>query len=417
MKLHAGYGQADITPALPHDLNGFAARVQPAVSVASPVLARVTVLRSGRMRTAIAVCDVLGFRVADSQRLEAAIAGVVGCAAKNVLLACTHTHSGPMSQPLGEGFHFDPSYIDQVEQRLLDATGRALADEAEVTASRVGSVAVSGLGKYRWNVPEPGRDHWPGRLSTWQLHRGSAGPLTFWHLGVHQYLLGPRSRVMHPDYPGPTSDMIESLTGGHAIYLPGCAGDVAPVPESLTEIADVHTYARRAADAAAESLRESEPVAAAPIRCQYVSPRVRFNYEPNLKQLLADDRPITADDDKGYRNNRRWAALRRAGKLHASSPFPMRALRVGGVTLLGMPAEIFCETGLDIVAALEGLHVLPMGHTGGNLGYLCREFAYRHNTYEANAHVWYDTAGAMSPTTEPMVRQAITRTALAVQDR
>jgi hypothetical protein len=411
MTLYAGYGQADITPSLPHMLNGFAARQQPALSIAAPVRARVTVLRHGRRRAVIAVCDVLGFRIADSMRLEAAIGKVVGCSAKNVFLSCTHTHSGPMSQPLGLGFDFDPAYIDFVEQQLLTATRTAMADAEAVTSSCVGSVDVSEMGMYRWNVPEPGREHWPGRLSAWQLRRVGRGSLTFWHLGVHQYLLGWQSRVMHPDYPGSTCEAIERTLGGHAIFLPGCAGDVAPVPEMLTDLAGVNAYGQRAAEAAVRALHDGVEIKDAPLRYAHLAPHVYFNHEPKLAELYADNRPFTDAADKGYRNTRRWTDERRAGRLPTSSPFPMRVLRVGGVTLLGMPAEIFCETGLDLIRAMPGTHLLAVAHTGGNLGYLCREFAYRHDTYEANAHQWYDTAGAMPPSTEPRLRKAIVQAA------
>ncbi|MCE9589510.1 MAG: hypothetical protein K8S99_03185 [Planctomycetes bacterium] len=417
MTLRAGFGSADITPALPCDIDGFAGRTQPAVGVAEPVLARVVVFTSGRSVAVVAVCDVLGFRIEDSVRLEHAAARAAGCPVGNVFIACTHTHSGPMSQPLGECFRFDPKYITLVRRKLVEAVKTACADLSAVIIAHAGSVKATGLGEFRCALSEPGRERWPGMLSAWRLVRERGGPITFWHLGVHQYLLGGQSRVIHPDYPGTACGMIERDAGGHALFLPGCAGDVTPIPQMLDSMKELGRYSRRVATGVEAALKKGAPVAVEPLRAGVISPRIRYGFEPNLKQVLADNRPPRADDSKHDRNLRRWARLWRQGQLPTSAHFRTHLLQLGGVLLLGMPAELFCDTGTEITAALKNIRVLPTAHTGGNIGYLCRPFAYKHHTYESQAHVWYGTAGAVVPGTEAKVRRTAVRAARVLTRR
>ena len=83
-RLLAGFGSIDLTPSGVVDLCGFASRQQPSTGVAAPVSGRVVALRSGRLRAALVVCDLLGFTIADSRRLASALESLGHLPAKSV---------------------------------------------------------------------------------------------------------------------------------------------------------------------------------------------------------------------------------------------------------------------------------------------------------------------------------------------
>ena len=111
-------------------------------------------------------------------------------------------------------------------------------------------------------------------------------------------------------------------------------------------------------------------------------------------------------------NHRRWRAAGRAGRLPRTARFRSLVLRLGALTVIGVPAEVFHDTAADLAAAVSDARTLVVSQAGGDFGYLPRAFAYRHGTYEAaSAHEWYGTAGALAPDTEPRVRRELARTA------
>src|SRR5207248_5964638 len=76
-------------------MGGYGARVGAAERIHAPLHARVLMRSDGRAEIAIAVCDLLGVGrdlVAEARRLIEVDSGI---AADHVLVAATHTHSGP----------------------------------------------------------------------------------------------------------------------------------------------------------------------------------------------------------------------------------------------------------------------------------------------------------------------------------
>ncbi len=99
-RMKAGFGKADITPAPGGVLNGFIARPGPSLGVDTPLSARAVCLEQGRRRAVIVGLDLLGVAPATADRLTSGIGAATGIPESNVIISCTHTHSGPMAAPL-----------------------------------------------------------------------------------------------------------------------------------------------------------------------------------------------------------------------------------------------------------------------------------------------------------------------------
>jgi neutral ceramidase len=408
--------KVDITPRGECDLNGFIGRKQPSLGVKAAVMARVLALECGRWRGLIAVCDLLGFSPEDSMRIEAAMAEAARVPVRNVLLACTHTHSAPVSMPLGTVGRYRRGYVDRIEHALARAARLAREDADAVTNARFGRADCAERGRFRCATDEPGRHHWAGKVSVLRVERETRPPITAVHVPIHPYVLGPRNRYVHPDYPGALCDRLERLTRDCAIVLPGCGADIHPVPAATNSLGAVARFARELASNVLGAVEHGRQVSLEPVHSTIVAPLIRYGFLP--PELASDGKEVAmrvrrTQDPRLGRNMREWRRGLRDGSCRRSFRFRTHLMRLGDLLLVGLPAEVFWDTGEDLGRTLTGERTLVLAQAGGDVGYLPRPFAYTHLTYEAaSAHQWYRTAGAVVPGTEERVRKAVVRAAL-----
>ena len=83
-------------------------------------------------------CDLIGFSVEFSDGVRERIASAFDLPRENILLACTHTHSGPATAPLESLGALDPEYL----LRVGPAMSRIRADP-----DSKGTLSVRGTGR------------------------------------------------------------------------------------------------------------------------------------------------------------------------------------------------------------------------------------------------------------------------------
>ena len=127
--LRAGAATSNITPPLGISLNGGFADRQ-ATHVHDELHARCLVLDDGATKLAFAVCDscMLPREVVDeAKRL---IAQRTGIPPQNVLVSATHTHTAPTAAPVFQS-NPDPAYLKFLSQRIADGVQRAANNLAD----------------------------------------------------------------------------------------------------------------------------------------------------------------------------------------------------------------------------------------------------------------------------------------------
>src|SRR5262245_25611436 len=127
--MRAGLGTAVITPELPAFLAGYGDRREPANAVHEDLEANVLVVDDGAARIALVTCDLLVMSRDVSDRIRAAVAGVVGVAMEAVLTSCTHVHAGPSALTGTEaiGWPVPDGYRDFLVARTTGAAEVAVA--------------------------------------------------------------------------------------------------------------------------------------------------------------------------------------------------------------------------------------------------------------------------------------------------
>ncbi len=93
--LKAGVAKLDITPPVGVRMAGFAGRVFPSLAVHDPLRARALVLNDGGRRAALVGLDLIGISDQTVAEVRKAAGSSAGIAPEALLIAGTHTHSGP----------------------------------------------------------------------------------------------------------------------------------------------------------------------------------------------------------------------------------------------------------------------------------------------------------------------------------
>ncbi|HVP45193.1 MAG TPA: neutral/alkaline non-lysosomal ceramidase N-terminal domain-containing protein [Bryobacteraceae bacterium] len=283
--LEAGLAKVDITPSSFGPMYGYANRkCGPANGTHDPLFARALVLAAGDSRLAIVTLD-LGSIV--SQNLEKDVAAKLGIPV--LLLAASHTHSGPSFLPSREKapgitpLSFEPSaYQAELEKKVFGAVQQAASS---MFSARLGIGHGSlQLGYNRLVLRDDGR----ARALFDNLERIPYGPLDpeftllrvedmngaakalLVHYACHAVVLGPTSCKWSADWPGAMVAKVEAaMPGTQCMFVQGGAGDINPLFEGRTgkEDADFSTMQTMGELMGAEVLRSVKDIkAASPVR-------------------------------------------------------------------------------------------------------------------------------------------------------
>jgi len=192
---------------------------------------RALVLRSGSVRAVIVALDALLV----SGDLEEEVLRRAQLPPRTcLLLAATHTHSGPggtwdneLAETAGNG-RFDRAMRDNVAQAVSDAIRGALG------YLRTGRIAVA---QVEWgDGPAVVRSAGPVDPTLFTLQVRDEGGIvvaTMLVYGMHPTVLPPSSRTPSGDWPGAAARAIEQETQAPALVLQGAGGNATWSPDGL----------------------------------------------------------------------------------------------------------------------------------------------------------------------------------------
>lgn len=260
--MKAGFGSAVISPTPPVYLAGFGARTQPAESVHEDLEARALYLDDGSTALCLVVCDLLGMSPDNAAAVRSPVAAKLEVPHSHVVVACTHTHSGPSLIAGSEalGWPTPDGYLELVRDGCISAANgaRDRADETTLRYARAPLPDGFAFNRRGGDFEEP----W---FSV--LHAPGVGILA--NFGIHPVLLGPQWLAVATDWVGPFRRALEALVDGVAIELTGALGDINPTPpagepgdsyEPWADAEQTADYGKHLAHLAAESLDHAGPV-------------------------------------------------------------------------------------------------------------------------------------------------------------
>jgi neutral ceramidase len=374
VSLKAGAAETIVTPKVGTVLQ--AAR-KPSTGINDDLYARALVLADRDRKLVIVTMDFVGFNFAYNERLIQAINKATGIPAENVMINCTHNHSGPPTFPMdAEQKVWDNPIFDELPQRVAQTVEQAIKN-LEPATLRVGreptQIGVNRRAMASWGVtmaPNPHGAHvpWIDLLGAYGKDNRRIG-LLFSH-AAHPVIVHDTSTLISADYPGlAIRELRKRLSDGVLMFAQGCGGNINASPlqggiqacaASARNLAHAVTRTRmvdvRPAKLRSASLKLSLPLQAPP--------------------SVAECRELVADQphDKRLRD---LLAIAESGKPRFL-PFPIRAFAVGDqVCILALPHEMFAEYQLLADKASPFQHTLVFAYTNGCESYVATEKDYR----------------------------------------
>lgn len=414
MSLSIGFAAIDLTSAVqalptPPDLSGFVARLGPSTGIHDPIFARAVVLRDDAATLALATIDVLGI---DREMLAAVRHGVhvrTGIAPDGVCVAASHSHSAPATMRLHNCGRPLTEWRQALVRGIIDAVAAAAS---RLIPGRLGFASAEGPGLARNR--RAGNGPVDPRLHLVRFDDATGRPLGLLaHFACHPVVLGPDNRLISADYPGALIRRLEA-EGLFALYANGACGDINPAErgspaameamgDSLAETAlalwPAITTSDRVPLAARTATAELRYRAPLPDRAALAE--TGEAHRTRLRELAAVPPNADATGQAAARRVEEAMALWAEAMLERierspdrslprAAPVDLQILQIGGWSLVPLPGEIFCATGLAVRSRLAG-RGLVLGYANGNVGYIPVQAAYPLGGYEVDqAYKYYD---------------------------
>ena len=379
-KLTVGYGEKNLTPPLGIDLTGYGFYLnRKAESILDDLKVRVLFLHQEPVKIILISCDLLSITVEFSDNLRQEIALAHKLPLQNILLACIHTHSGPATHSLPGLGDVDPDYIKFINKTIKEAVELA-ADRGEYAEFCFAYEAVEPIGYNR----RKGNFESIDPLLKVAVFKQNDRKIYLVSYACHPVTLGRTSEIS-ADWPGSLIQEIEN-SGNHGIFFQGFCGDIDPVTNmnhwGKGTKQDLLLYGKMLSQRVFRA--ESYAVAQEKITLRAVEKRI------NLPLNICPEAEIEQEAESFLKYNKQFPFAdrfieewkTRAYHEHAqlsekpfSENFPIQAISIGQLKILGLPGEVFCRIGLDLQQQWQPL--FTFGYANGDIGYIPIQSAYQ----------------------------------------
>ncbi len=409
MALLLGAAQRKISPPLGTHMAGYY-HVRPASAVHDDLFARALVIDDGDTAIAVVTCDLISINensVANARRHVADATDIPG---GNVLICCTHTHTGPITRGDRSSSTFgsmNSDYMADLERGIADAVTEAWQKRCAGTL-RIGKSQETRIAfNRRFHMRDGSVKTNPGRNNPDIV--GPVGPIdpdvyavlaeslageplgVLINYSLHSDTTG--GDEISADYSGwmekHLRNMSPELDDAVILYANGYCGDINHVnvddPDQLKGFVESERIGRTLAESVTQALAHLGPVVGEKV---FAAQRVEaLPAVVPTKDDLTWAREAVAATPMGGGPGRddlvkahRDIALAEIGQQHF--PTEVQVLAVGNVAISALPGEIFVELGLAIKEDSPFEHNLLAELANGNLGYICTEAAYPQGAYE-----------------------------------
>lgn len=393
MSVVAGLGRADITPPVGIKQSGYASRQTGSVGIHDDLTATALYFEQDGESAALVGLDIIMFAEDEVRAIREVCAELTGIPGERIMLACTHTHAGPLTGP-GENDPVRSAYAECLRWQVAGAIREAMQSPQPVSlAYRRQAVRLAGNRRERtaegtilgYNPHAPT----PTAADVVALTAADGSLMaTIVVYDCHGTTLGPDNLLLSADYPGHARRLLESLVpGSRAMVLGGCGANQNPYPRGTHELARQH--GRRLGAAAYQALlenAEAQPVQrlnvathAAQLPVAPLPSVAECRQQLAAAEAAAEAERAAAGDpeaklswavERALRQARERLEAAESGATDLGIPVDLQVLALDDMAFIGLPGEIFFEIGQAIRAASPFPVTFPLGWTNGSIGYV-----------------------------------------------
>jgi len=337
----AGVAVVDLTPSRKVPLGGYGGRHgAPMTGVHDAIHAKALWLETPEAKVCIVTTDLIGSLVSLRDRIQPADAAVI--------LAASHTHSGPGA--LVKGFwelamgKFDPEFYEELAGKLKQAVDQARASRkpARLAFAKGEAPGFSRNRRVKDGPVDP-------ELNVLVVTDDQSQPLAVLsNYTAHGTLLSDKNMEISGDWQGAFQRAVERrLPGATALYTNGAEGDIAP---SSPSDGDGFERCEALGEAVAERVLNLVQTIEKP------TGTVKLSYVERGVDLPSPTLPA------------------------APKTSVLGLLEINGARMFCFPGEPFVELGLELKKRFPGAWIL--GLANDHLGYFLTEEGYRRGGYE-----------------------------------
>jgi hypothetical protein len=412
--LEIGAAKVDVTPTGNVWLGGFAARYKPSEGVHDPLFAKAFFLSSGESEALLISCDLLNIPEEVYYVASDKISKETGINQNAILIAATHTHSGPSLSPNisssdDHGNKSNSSYCKFLPGLIAEAGIRA------IEKSKSGYI---GFGSTNLNVSFNRRKKDgpidPELIVTFATDYDNNPVAALINYACHGVVLGPSNYQISSDFMGCATRTVESLIKEKTVslFFNGADGDLNPITcrgyACNGTFEDVERLGLAVSDKVIDAIQGINLTDN--IKINYVFKKIDVELEtPSLElaekiyrdqeNYLKSFSPSSSSTEAILPSQVEEAMAvlkylkKNLDKIKTQS-FPdkivanLQAIRIGDYSILALPGEPFVEIGLKIKSNSPFKLTSVFSYANGYAGYIAPSTSYEEGGYEVTTMYW-----------------------------
>lgn len=401
--LKCGASEVDITPSLGSNIPGYFT-VRESTGVIDRLYAKALVAENGESAVAFVVLDAILVPNDAVGAIRERVARFTGIPGERVMISATHTHTGPSVASMTY-YSRDDRYIAWMAEKAADAVILAYRSRKEARIG-FGSGYEADIafhrryfmkdGTLRTNpgVGNPDIDRPAGpidpQVGVIRIDDAEGRPLAVvTNYAVHTDVVGGTEYCA--DFPGEISSVLKKALGEQVVslFMMGASGNINHLDaiggRKEDYVKPSKHYIKMGRILAGEVLKVREKIrTSAEAAIDERKAFVTLTYRQPTAEQIAEAREALEKLPEGHVERNFAKELLEAARLgEGSVQAEIQAIAVGEAAVVGLPAEIFVEFGLEIKAhspySLTLINELCNGIVGT---YVCTKEAYRLGGYE-----------------------------------
>jgi len=415
-------------------------------------------LADGDLRIVLLDIDLCFLPDPIAEAVRSAVADATRVRHEDVLPFCSHSHAGPpvLAHYHGEGEDRLQAYITALPHLIAGAAARAMACLTPARFAAGSGHSTIGInrdlrlpdGRYVVGCNRDG--FFDPEVAVIRIDTADGHPLAcIVNYACHPTVLGPKNKLISPDYPGSTRRIVEEVTKATCVFLQGAAGNVGP---RETFVADAEVARRLGTELGLEAslvylqlkpvptqtlLRGVIPSGAALAEYEEVAlevpePRLRFTrevvelpvrsrfaevYEKAPERLAQSEQRLAELQRQGASQDELGAALQHVTRERLrvdrillcrgrkTLPVETQVIRLGEAAIVSISGEPYSEVGVEVKSRSPFQRkTLFAGYVGGDMMYIPTAAVFEHQPPPMEVDNSFCAPEAARVATEHLVR-------------
>ncbi len=357
--LKAGFGIKEIPSPVGTELCGYGYYLERVCDASlDPLHVRCVALASGETKSLVFSADLIGLSEELHQQIRCSVSEKLGYSGREVMILCTHTHTGPATNDLEGCGVMNEDYNSRIPAVFLAAAEQAVADLALAEEMEECCQPIEPVGFNR-NFQNGPHD---AVVRGVRIRRAGRPPIAIISYPCHPVILGA-SRQSSADFPGAVCRIGEE-NGMKTILLNGCCGDINPL-RRLASGDDsrklLEDSGRKIFDGFLQGVRSSDNMELK---------NAEFNPVLPLMAMGKDEVDAIAKLGSNARVAEIWRQDMLANPRGETDDIMVRCVRIGAMIFCSLPFETFTAVGDIVRQAYPGKNIAVLGCADHNRSYL-----------------------------------------------